>query len=169
MEWTRRSLMTTYEFKNESEFKMWVMNSLAHDFGFDFELHEDKRKAGIADVSYGAYGINGWIEFKFGNRAAFETAQPKWLTKRANAGGHVYVFIGFPDRSMTIYDCRRKEMYLLPIVDQYLGAMARILTLPYPKLRPRPLLGYHVPHPVPLQDSPGWRDFLSVLDKTFPS
>jgi len=164
----KHSQMTIYNFKNESEFKLWTMNSLRHEFLFDYELHEDKRKAGIADVSYGANGINGWIEFKFEKHAHFETAQPGWLKRRSETGGHVYVIVGFSNRSCFLVDCKLCEKYYFPIIDQSLGTIAKLLTRPYPWHHDQLLSRHLVPPQLLSRDHPGLPSFLSVLDRISP-
>ncbi len=72
------------------------------------QRHEDKHSNGIADVSYGAMGFDGWIELKNMHavpRGAkpwdiswekFTEEQRNWLTKRSRVGsGRVFLVCAF--------------------------------------------------------------------------
>lgn len=79
---------------SEQEFKNNLKDWLEY-LGFHVQRHEDKYETGIADLSYGAGLVNGWIETKWID-IRFEKKQPLWLSKRAMTGGFVWVIVGEP-------------------------------------------------------------------------
>lgn len=86
--------MTT---KPEAAFWKWLS---AATFGlWNVQRHEDKHSVGIPDLSYGAEGINGWVELKAygkwpnGPCPHFTAKQENWLVSRGKAGGHCFVLI----------------------------------------------------------------------------
>ena len=81
---------------SEKTFKRWIRWMLEEQ-GFHTTEHEDKFGVGIPDVSYGASGINGWIEFKW-RQGVLRPAQINWLDNRAYSGGHCFVCRGFPEK-----------------------------------------------------------------------
>ena len=87
---------------DEKTLKKYIVNLLKH-FG-DIQRHEDKYESGIPDLSFGIFGINGWIELKhkkaWPKRATtkvkfnhFTNKQRTWLKTRGQAGGHCFVII----------------------------------------------------------------------------
>lgn len=72
--------------------------------GFHWQRHEDKLTAGIPDCSFGAAGVNGWVELKtydcwprkINDPLAFTDLKPEqrnWATKRGRAGGRVWFLV----------------------------------------------------------------------------
>lgn len=63
------------------------------------QRHEDKYSVGIPDLSFGANGINGWIELKAYRgwptnsefKKLFTAKQANWLEGRGRAGGHCFL------------------------------------------------------------------------------
>jgi hypothetical protein len=73
---------------------------------WDAQRHEDKMSLGIADVSYGLKGCDGWIELKVVEtwpkredtpiRVNLSQEQVIWLRQRGRAGaGRVWIFVRF--------------------------------------------------------------------------
>ena len=69
---------------------------------WDAQSHEDQFSSGIPDISFGANGINGWIELKqiegWGGKnpvkpKKFTSTQVNWLVKRQRMGGHCFVMV----------------------------------------------------------------------------
>lgn len=71
---------------------------------WDVQSHEDQFSVGIPDLSYGARGINGWIELKrilsWPKRPEtpvkiehFTANQVSWLRRRGKKAGHCYILI----------------------------------------------------------------------------
>lgn len=71
---------------------------------WDAQSHEDRYSVGIPDLSYGARGVNGWIELKrvlkwpkmpeTPVKIDHLTAnQVNWLKKRGRRAGHCYILI----------------------------------------------------------------------------
>lgn len=72
--------------------------------GFDWERHEDKFVSGIPDCSYGAKGVNGWVELKTYDSwprnpedplkfSDLKPTQINWAYKRGKSGGHVWFLV----------------------------------------------------------------------------
>lgn len=89
-----------------------------------FSRHEDKSRPGIPDVSYGMYGVNGWIELKACNKwpANPETLvkpkheltkpQKRFQKRRGQSGGHVFVMLIVNrgrDMEVLLFDWRVSE------------------------------------------------------------
>jgi len=75
---------------------------------WDAQRHEDEFSVGIPDVSYGAAGINGWIELKRLERYPknpqtvikikhFTGVQKNWLYERQQKGGHCWLLLQIAD------------------------------------------------------------------------
>lgn len=83
--------------KPERAFWKWL--NMATTGLWHVQRHEDKYSVGIPDISYGADGINGWIELKAydkwpnGNLPHFTSKQANWLTNRGERGGHCFILI----------------------------------------------------------------------------
>lgn len=71
---------------------------------WDVQSHEDQFSVGIPDLSYGARGINGWIELKrvlswpkrpdtIVKMEHFTANQVNWLRRRGKKAGHCYLLI----------------------------------------------------------------------------
>lgn len=114
-------------FKDEQEFKMFVLNTLNLTYEFDICCHEDKYKAGIPDSSYASQGVQGWIEFKFSQYAKFEPRQPKWLERRAGEMIPCWVLWGMPDRSCRLWSVNYECAWDFTSVDEGIGSIAHIL------------------------------------------
>lgn len=72
--------------------------------GFHWQRHEDKLTPGIPDCSFGADGVNGWVELKTYDcwprnpeaPLSFTDLKPEqrnWATKRGRAGGRVWFLV----------------------------------------------------------------------------
>jgi hypothetical protein len=88
----------------ENSFKKYLMGIMGTRW--DAQSHEDKYSSGIPDLSYGANGINGWIELKHikswkGDRPVkpdkYTVIQVNWLNKRQKCGGHCFIMIKIAD------------------------------------------------------------------------
>lgn len=71
---------------------------------WDVQSHEDKLTSGIPDLSYGAGGVNGWIELKHVREwpsrpsttidlSHFTASQVNWLIKRGKKAGNCWVLV----------------------------------------------------------------------------
>lgn len=87
---------------NEQEYKKLVMGILRAK-GWKMQEHEDAYRNFIPDVSFGALGVDGWIEFKYtphphktlGCIRHYTKGQENWLIERGLSGsGHCYLWIG---------------------------------------------------------------------------
>lgn len=70
------------------------------------QSHEDRYSTGIPDLSYGANGVNGWIELKqvqlekphhIIKPSKFTASQVNWLKNRNAHGGYCYVLVKVND------------------------------------------------------------------------
>jgi hypothetical protein len=86
----------------ESDYKRLITNALTA-MGWDIQWHEDAFVKYIPDISFGAHGIDGWIEVKFkqdppkriGDIKHYTKGQEDWLRKRGAVGaGRCYVVLG---------------------------------------------------------------------------
>lgn len=66
----------------------------------DLSRHEDMAEVGVPDVSYGARGVNGWIELKHvkkwtrnGVKVPWRPGQREWLMQRGRQGGRCWLLI----------------------------------------------------------------------------
>ena len=66
----------------------------------DLQRHEDLAAVGVPDVSYGARGVQGWIELKHvakftrnGVKIPWHSGQREWLITRGAHGGHCWLLI----------------------------------------------------------------------------
>tara|TARA_R110000744_G_scaffold352095_3_gene458138 strand:+ start:3271 stop:3690 length:420 start_codon:yes stop_codon:yes gene_type:complete len=86
----------------ENTFKKYLMEKMGTRWAA--QSHEDQYSEGIPDVSFGADGVNGWIELKqiaywpkrestLVKPAKYTPEQVNWLRKRNRMGGHCYVLI----------------------------------------------------------------------------
>ena len=87
----------------EQEYKRAVANAL-RTMGWSIQEHEDRQASFIPDLSFGAYGVDGWIEVKYRDRMPplglgsirhYTKGQEDWLIDRAAAGsGQCYLLLG---------------------------------------------------------------------------
>lgn len=94
----------------ELEYKRKVANAL-RTMGWDIQEHEDELQLYIPDLSFGAHGIDGWIEVKYKDRMPegglskikhYTKGQEDWLIHRGRAGsGHCYLLVGTGSGSCT--------------------------------------------------------------------
>lgn len=100
-----------------SEAQLWDKVRNAMGGRWHAQRHEDKHSKGIADVSYGVAGADGWIELKVVER--FETnpdgmwdfslhkfppEQRNWLRQRAKFGsGRVFLMSSFGDKLILMW------------------------------------------------------------------
>lgn len=87
--------------RRENAFKKYLVKIMGTRW--DVQSHEDKYSTGIPDISFGAGGINGWIELKqipawSPSGAAvkpgeYTPEQVNWLNRRGKKGGHCFVFV----------------------------------------------------------------------------
>jgi len=81
------------------EKRFWTWLDGATTGLWDVQRHEDKYSVGIPDLSYGANGVNGWIELKAydewptGTISHYTPKQAAWLTNRGMMGGHCYILV----------------------------------------------------------------------------
>lgn len=96
--------------KRENSFK----KSLVRIMGtrWHVQSHEDKYSLGIPDISFGARGVNGWIELKQARESKtgiikpqkFTAPQINWLGRRQRHGGNCFVMVKvFHPRSERVY------------------------------------------------------------------
>lgn len=77
--------------------------------------HEDECTPGIPDVSYGLWGVNGWIELKAYtkwpvriDKVKFSNLKPEqknWIRNRYQAGGKVFLGVFFGKELVLIPGC----------------------------------------------------------------
>jgi hypothetical protein len=94
---------------NEATLWRYLRNGL-RPLRVDLQRHEDIAGVGIPDVSYGARGVNGWIEDKYakgwhkvrkyrpleGAQAVtvrWRPGQREWLRRRGELGGRCWLFL----------------------------------------------------------------------------
>ena len=66
----------------------------------DMQRHEDLAAVGVPDVSYGARGVQGWIELKHmakftrnGVKIPWRPGQREWLQRRGAVGGRCWLLV----------------------------------------------------------------------------
>lgn len=88
--------------------------------GFHIQWHEDRFENDIPDVSFGFGGVDGWMEFKFVDRAPrmfslpkFTGGQQSWLIERGTKGkGATFLVIGMANGRTIIYHWREvRDLY----------------------------------------------------------
>ena len=93
---------------NESGYKRKVTSDLKAR-GFSIQYHEDSYENFIPDISFGAHGIDGWVEVKWltefpktiDHIKHYTMGQQQWLMNRGKAGsGMCYLLIGHPEIHM---------------------------------------------------------------------
>ena len=112
--------------RDETDFSKKVCETLA-SWNFHTERHEDKRNVGIPDISYGAEGVNGWIEVKWQNNHKLTPTQCNWLANRAKTGGNCFVLWGWQD-SVELFNWQRVSVQHIWM--HSLTPMKRTLVLP---------------------------------------
>lgn len=86
----------------ENTFKKYLIRIMGNLW--DVQSHEDYHSVGIPDLSYGASGVNGWIELKQVKEwpvlkytpvriAKYTPAQVNWLYNRGEKAGYCYVMV----------------------------------------------------------------------------
>ena len=77
------------------------------------QSHEDMYSTGIPDLSYGAGGVNGWIELKYITLPSaagvlkpskFTPAQINWLNNRHAHGGKCWVMVGVEKSGVYLFE-----------------------------------------------------------------
>lgn len=96
---------------NEAKYRRDLIE-LMRGQGWDAQAHEDMHHNYIADMSFAAHGVDGWIECKYLPKFPtslkaiphYTTGQRDWLIKRGSVGaGAVYLLVGTPDHH-TMWD-----------------------------------------------------------------
>lgn len=91
--------------RRENVFKKHLMKIMGTRW--DAQSHEDKYSNGIPDLSFGAEGVNGWIElkqipkFKGENPVKPDKYTPEqinWIRRRGKKSGHCFIFVKVEDR-----------------------------------------------------------------------
>lgn len=88
--------------RKENSFKKYLMKTMGTLW--DAQSHEDQHSNGIPDLSFGALGVNGWIELKqvddypthFGSLIKpkkYTPEQVNWIRKRDRKAGNCFVFV----------------------------------------------------------------------------
>lgn len=91
--------------KAENTFKKYLLKKMGTRWSV--QSHEDRFSIGVPDLSYGAEGVNGWIELKqlkdwpkreatkvpLKSAAHFSVEQVNWLLKRGKKGGNCYLLV----------------------------------------------------------------------------
>lgn len=88
--------------KPENRLKKYLIKIMGTRW--DIQSHEDRYSLGIPDLSYGAKGVNGWIELKQVkdwpmkpdtpvDLNHFTPLQVNWLRRRGKKGSRCYVLI----------------------------------------------------------------------------
>ncbi len=104
---------------NKPERAFWKWLDSATTGLWHCQRHEDKYSVGIPDISYGAGGVNGWIELKAYDKwpvktlSHFTSKQANWLTNRGERGGHCFIIIRIKSTILmfdwkSAYDLRHK-------------------------------------------------------------
>ena len=88
--------------RRENTFKKHLISKIGTRW--DVQSHEDKFSSGIPDLSFGAEGVNGWIELKQIERLSatlkpkkYTPTQVSWIRRRGKKGGHCFVFVKVVD------------------------------------------------------------------------
>ena len=85
-----------------SEARLWrCLRDGLRPLRVDMQRHEDKLAVGIPDVSYGARGVQGWIELKQVARwrrdgtivVPWRPGQREWLNQRGRMGGRCWLLL----------------------------------------------------------------------------
>jgi hypothetical protein len=119
--------------KPEATFWDWLDRAMGNLW--DAQRHEDLHSSGIPDVSYGANGINGWLELKAyecwptGTLPHFTAKQVNWLTNRGKRGGfcflvikvHHGIFVFNWENLEAVYECRGKDEILKYVSYSWIG------------------------------------------------
>ena len=74
---------------SENDFENEVCRLLEDD-GFHTHHHMDEDN-GVPDRSYARDGVEGWIEFKYGDKAEIRPSQAQWMAKRAVVSTKVFL------------------------------------------------------------------------------
>lgn len=111
---------------DENEFKRKFCSVLKNTYGFSTQCHEDKYEIDIADTSFAAEGIDGWIEFKhlkskpskttdIFNYIKFRRGQRLWMIERGEkGGGHVYLILSIEETNAAyIFDIHTNSLMVL--------------------------------------------------------
>lgn len=96
------------------EQKMWQALKKSVGNLWDAARHEDTLRKGVPDVSFGAKGVQGWIELKCLRSwpvredttvkiKHFTETQRVWLWKRGTWGGHTWLLLKV-DRYWLLFD-----------------------------------------------------------------
>jgi len=86
----------------ENTFKKYLVGLMGTRW--HVQSHEDQHSTGVADLSYGAGGVNGWIELKqipawpkldktLAKPSHYTAEQVNWLRGRGRKGGNCFVFV----------------------------------------------------------------------------
>lgn len=105
------------------EQKLWKsLKRAMRKSGWDATRHEDVCSPGVPDVSWGARGVNGWIELKVIDRLPKDPCQPikfevrpkqrVFLINRVKTGGHCGILVRV---------AKDDECYLFDKKEDFLG------------------------------------------------
>ena len=95
---------------------------------WDVQSHEDRYSSGIPDLSYGARGVNGWIELKHikcwkGKTPVkpdkYTSIQVNWINKRDKKAGHCFVAVKVADDYFLLLAEEAKKIKTGMTKDQY--------------------------------------------------
>lgn len=99
--------------RRENTFKKYLMRKMGTSW--DAQSHEDKYSLGIPDLSFGARGVNGWIELKqiptwpklehgLAKPDKYTSIQLNWLRNRNKKGGHCFVMVKVGKDEIFLFD-----------------------------------------------------------------
>lgn len=98
-------------FKSEADYQNHLIDNL-ESLGWVMQVHDDKVRRFIPDLSFAANGVDGWIEVKWlkqipktiGHIDHFTRGQEDWLKIRGRSGsGHAYLWIGSAERHWVVH------------------------------------------------------------------
>lgn len=89
--------------RNEKRLWIYLRDNLQKRPNWDVSRHEDSIGVGVPDVSYGANGVQGWIELKAIDRwpkrsstivrVGLTAIQRRWLVARGSCGERCWVLL----------------------------------------------------------------------------
>lgn len=107
---------------NQKEKTMWKYLDGKMKGHWSVQRHEDKYSVGIADISYAANGIDGWIELKcldwwpksdkqIVSIPHFTPQQKNWLLDRGDKGsGNVFILIKIEDLYLLFHYTKARKL-----------------------------------------------------------
>jgi hypothetical protein len=105
--------------RRENTFKKYIRKTMGTRWCM--QSHEDMYSEGIADLSFSARGVNGWIELKqiakFPDNAEvkikpvkYTAEQVNWINRKQRFGGHSFVFVKVGNEDYFLFPACRARM-----------------------------------------------------------